>query len=123
MHLSARQTVKESPWSDVIPGTVQSPDDLSPNQNYRGRNSGLKTRSNITARPFQDRRIQRARGNRRRPWFSLDTSGESLHKRGQRMANKAPMREHWRQADSCSYDGNEPVYDPMCGSGNVSVDR
>lgn len=56
---------------------------------------------------------------------SIDTSGESLHKRGHKEAvNKAPMREtlaalFLRQA---GYSGKEPVLDPMCGSGTFVIE-
>ncbi len=57
--------------------------------------------------------------------ISLDTTGESLHKRGFKEAvNKAPMRETMaamflRQS---GYDGNEPILDPMCGSGTFPIE-
>ncbi|MCV2894019.1 THUMP domain-containing class I SAM-dependent RNA methyltransferase [Lentibacter sp. XHP0401] len=57
--------------------------------------------------------------------FSLDSSGESLHKRGFKEAvNKAPMREtlavlFLREA---GYSGTEPVLDPMCGSGTFPIE-
>jgi len=57
--------------------------------------------------------------------ISIDTSGESLHKRGHKEAvNKAPMREtlaalFLRQA---GYAGTEPVLDPMCGSGTFVIE-
>lgn len=57
--------------------------------------------------------------------FSVDTSGESLHKRGHKPAvGKAPMREtlaalFLRQA---GYRGTEPVLDPMCGSGTFLIE-
>ncbi|WP_093039214.1 THUMP domain-containing class I SAM-dependent RNA methyltransferase [Roseovarius azorensis] len=57
--------------------------------------------------------------------FSLDTSGEPLHRRGYKEAvGKAPMREtlgalFLRQ---CGYDGAEPVLDPMCGSGTFVIE-
>ena len=57
--------------------------------------------------------------------FSLDSSGESLHKRGFKEAvNKAPMREtlaalFLREA---GYTGTEPVLDPMCGSGTFPIE-
>ncbi|MCH2094722.1 MAG: class I SAM-dependent RNA methyltransferase [Rhodobacteraceae bacterium] len=57
--------------------------------------------------------------------LSLDTSGISLHKRGHKVAvNKAPMRETMaalflRQA---GYRGDEPVLDPMCGSGTFVIE-
>jgi putative N6-adenine-specific DNA methylase len=52
--------------------------------------------------------------------ISIDTSGESLHKRDHKEAvHKAPLREtqaaHFLR--QCGYDGTEAVIDPMCGSG------
>jgi len=57
--------------------------------------------------------------------ISLDTSGPSLHKRGHKQAvNKAPMRETLAALflRECGYDGNETVYDPMCGSGTFVIE-
>ncbi len=57
--------------------------------------------------------------------FSLDTSGESLHKRGHKEAvGKAPMRETLAALflRSCGYDGSQPVLDPMCGSGTFVIE-
>ncbi len=57
--------------------------------------------------------------------FSLDTTGEPLHKRGHKEAvNKAPMRENMAAMflRDCGYDGSEPVYDPMCGSGTFPIE-
>ncbi|MBU2983181.1 class I SAM-dependent RNA methyltransferase [Lentibacter algarum] len=57
--------------------------------------------------------------------FSLDTSGESLHKRGFKPAvNKAPMRETLAAMflRDCGYDGSFPVLDPMCGSGTFVIE-
>jgi len=57
--------------------------------------------------------------------LSVDTSGELLHKRGFRVAiNKAPMRENMAALflQQCGYDGTEPVYDPMCGSGTFVIE-
>ena len=57
--------------------------------------------------------------------ISLDTSGESLHKRGHKEAvNKAPMRETLASLflRQCGYDGGEPVVDPMCGSGTFVIE-
>ncbi|WP_371225532.1 THUMP domain-containing class I SAM-dependent RNA methyltransferase [Roseovarius sp. 2305UL8-3] len=57
--------------------------------------------------------------------FSVDTSGELLHKRGHKEAvGKAPLREtlaalFLRQS---GYKGNEPVLDPMCGSGTFVIE-
>lgn len=57
--------------------------------------------------------------------LSVDTSGESLHKRGHKEGvNKAPMRETMAALflRQCGYDGREPVVDPMCGSGTFVIE-
>lgn len=57
--------------------------------------------------------------------FSIDTSGEGLHKRGFKEAvGKAPMRENMAALflRSCGYDGTEAVVDPMCGSGTFPIE-
>lgn len=57
--------------------------------------------------------------------LSLDSSGELLHKRGFKPeVNKAPMRETLAALflRSCGYSGNEPVLDPMCGSGTFVIE-
>ncbi len=57
--------------------------------------------------------------------ISVDTSGESLHKRGSKEAvGKAPMRETLAalMLRECGYDGREPVMDPMCGSGTFLIE-
>lgn len=57
--------------------------------------------------------------------ISIDTSGESLHKRGHKQAvAKAPMRENLAALflRQCGYAGTEPVLDPMCGSGTFVIE-
>ncbi len=57
--------------------------------------------------------------------ISLDTTGESLHKRGFKEAiNKAPMRETMAAMflRQCGYDGTQPILDPMCGSGTFPIE-
>lgn len=57
--------------------------------------------------------------------ISLDTSGEPLHKRGHKTAvNKAPMRETMAAAflQMCKYSAEEPLVDPMCGSGTFPIE-
>ena len=52
---------------------------------------------------------------------SVDTSGESLTKRGYRLnATKAPLREHLAAAllMLSKWDKKTTLVDPMCGSGN-----
>lgn len=56
---------------------------------------------------------------------SLDTSGEALHKRGFKQGiGKAPMRETMAalMLRACGYTGDEPVLDPMCGSGTFLIE-
>ena len=57
--------------------------------------------------------------------IGVDTSGELLHKRGHKQAvAKAPMRETMASLflRQCSFDGTEPVVDPMCGSGTFVIE-
>lgn len=57
--------------------------------------------------------------------FSVDTSGAGLHKRGHKQAmGKAPMRETMAALllRACKYTGDEPVLDPMCGSGTFLIE-
>lgn len=57
--------------------------------------------------------------------IGVDTSGEPLHKRGHKQAvAKAPMRETMASLflRQCSFDGAEPVVDPMCGSGTFVLE-
>lgn len=57
--------------------------------------------------------------------IGVDTSGELLHKRGHKQAvAKAPMRETMAALflRQCGFAGNEPVVDPMCGSGTFVIE-
>lgn len=57
--------------------------------------------------------------------FSIDTSGESLHRRGLKtQVNKAPMRETLAALflRAAGFDGSTPVFDPMCGSGTFVIE-
>jgi putative N6-adenine-specific DNA methylase len=57
--------------------------------------------------------------------ISVDTSGETLHKRGHKEAvAKAPMRESLAALflRQCGFNGTEPVVDPMCGSGTFVIE-
>lgn len=54
--------------------------------------------------------------------ISLDTSGESLHKRGYRLlAGEAPMQETLAAAiiRLSKWNGEKPLWDCMCGSGTI----
>lgn len=57
--------------------------------------------------------------------ISVDTSGEGLHKRGFKQAvNRAPMRENLAALllRGCHFTGDEPLIDPMCGSGTFVIE-
>ncbi|MGB7317726.1 MAG: class I SAM-dependent RNA methyltransferase [Planktotalea sp.] len=57
--------------------------------------------------------------------FSIDTSGAPLHQRGHKEAvGKAPMRENLAALflRASGYLGDEPVLDPMCGSGTFPIE-
>lgn len=57
--------------------------------------------------------------------ISLDTTGESLHKRGHKQAvAKAPMRETMAAMflREMGFDGSQTVVDPMCGSGTFVIE-
>lgn len=57
--------------------------------------------------------------------LSIDTSGALLHKRGFKTAvAKAPLRENLAALflRQCGFNGLEPVYDPMCGSGTFVIE-
>jgi Predicted N6-adenine-specific DNA methylase len=57
--------------------------------------------------------------------ISLDSSGESLHKRGYRLAqNEAPMNEVLAAAllQLSGWDRKSPLIDPMCGSGTIAIE-
>lgn len=54
--------------------------------------------------------------------IGLDTSGGSLHRRGYHTATiEAPMQETLAAAiiRLSQWDGSQPIYDPMCGSGTL----
>ncbi len=56
---------------------------------------------------------------------SIDSSGDILHKRGiKKCVGKAPLRENLGFAvlDAAGYSGEEPLFDPMCGSGTFSIE-
>ena len=69
--------------------------------------------------------LVRVRMEHDRCTLAVDTSGEPLHKRGHKQAvAKAPIRETMAALflRQCGFDGNEPVVDPMCGSGTFVVE-
>ena len=66
-----------------------------------------------------------ARMDRDRCTISLDTSGESLHRRGWRQQTaKAPLREDLAHALllASGWDASSPLIDPLCGSGTIAIE-
>lgn len=60
-----------------------------------------------------------------RATISVDTSGAPLHQRGHKQAiGKAPLRETLAALflRDCGFCGDEPVIDPMCGSGTFVLE-
>lgn len=56
---------------------------------------------------------------------AIDTSGESLYRRGYRLeAGEAPLRENLGAGllRLMSWDQNSPIVDPMCGSGTLLIE-
>jgi putative N6-adenine-specific DNA methylase len=61
----------------------------------------------------------------KRLMVSIDTSLESLHRRGYRVeGHPAPLKETLAAAllAACEYDGTTNFFDPMCGSGTIVVE-
>jgi putative N6-adenine-specific DNA methylase len=57
--------------------------------------------------------------------ISIDSSGELLHRRGYRQEQgAAPLRETLAAAllRAAGWDGAEPLWDPMCGSGTILIE-
>lgn len=57
--------------------------------------------------------------------LSLDSSGDSLHKRGYRpVQTRAPINESLAAAllMLAGYDGSRPLADPMCGGGTLAIE-
>jgi putative N6-adenine-specific DNA methylase len=81
---------------------------ITPNQSSRGAAIGITGY-------FHDKRLL----------VSVDTTFESLHRRGFRLeGHPAPLNETLAAAllATCEYDGTENFFDPMCGSGTIVVE-
>ena len=69
--------------------------------------------------------IVRARVDHDTCTLSVDTSGALLHRRGHKQAvNRAPLRDTLAALflRQCGYNGSEPVFDPLCGSGTFVIE-
>ncbi|MCF7884888.1 MAG: class I SAM-dependent RNA methyltransferase [Candidatus Marinimicrobia bacterium] len=107
---------------------------IKSSQIYHSKYASLKLKDAIVDR-FRDRKGKRPNVDTNRPdvvfnlyiqndeaTISLDTSGESLHKRGYRLdSGEAPIQETVAAAilRLSEWQGENTIYDPMCGSGTL----
>ncbi|SFR52091.1 putative N6-adenine-specific DNA methylase [Yoonia tamlensis] len=124
---------RKFPWGDLLDPKLPVRVEVSTSRKSKIYHAGAATQRIETAlRESHGMEISaeativiKARIDDNRVTISLDTSGESLHKRGHKEAvNKAPMRETLAALflRECGYDGKMPVLDPMCGSGTFLIE-
>ena len=124
---------RKFPWGDILRPDVPVRVEVSTSKKSKIYHAGaatqrietaLKDSHGMTISPDAPIAIK-LRIDDNRVTISVDTSGESLHKRGHKEAvGKAPMRETLASLmlRECGYDGVEPVLDPMCGSGTFLIE-
>ncbi len=120
------------PWADLLHTDIPLRVDVSTSRKSKIYHAGAATQRVETALRANGYTISpdapvalKVRIDDNRVTISVDTSGESLHKRGHKEAvGKAPIRETLAalMLRSCGYDGAEPVLDPMCGSGTFLIE-
>ena len=120
------------PWADLLRTNIPLRVDVSTSRKSKIYHAGAATQRFETALKANGYTISpdapvalKVRIDDNRVTISVDTSGESLHKRGHKEAvGKAPIRETLAalMLRSCGYDGSEPVLDPMCGSGTFVIE-
>ena len=120
------------PWADVLRMDTAVKVDVSTSKKSKIYHAGAATQRIETALKANGFEVAadapiaiKVRIDDNRVTISVDTSGESLHKRGHKEAvGKAPMRETLASLflRECGYDGTEPVLDPMCGSGTFLIE-
>jgi putative N6-adenine-specific DNA methylase len=124
---------RKYPWGDVLRQDVPVRVEVSTSKKSKIYHAGAATQRIETALKEShgmtiaaDAPVSiKVRIDDNRVTISVDTSGESLHKRGHKEAvGKAPMRETLAalMLRECGYDGREPVLDPMCGSGTFLIE-
>jgi putative N6-adenine-specific DNA methylase len=129
---------KKIPWEEFF--TIEDSFAIYANINiksskiYHSKYASLKLKDAIVDR-FRDKEGERPDVNTAQPdivfnlyiendiaTISLDTSGDSLHRRGYRVASgEAPMQETLAATiiRLAQWDGKNELYDPMCGSGTL----
>ena len=120
------------PWANILRTDVPVRVDVSTTKKSKIYHAGAATQRVETALKANNIEISpdapiaiKVRIDDNRVTISVDTSGESLHKRGHKEAvGKAPMRETLASLflRECGYTGAEPVLDPMCGSGTFLIE-
>ncbi len=124
---------RKFPWGDILRADVPVRVEVSTSKKSKIYHAGAATQRIETAlKDSHGMTISadapvaiKVRIDDNRVTISVDTSGESLHKRGHKEAvGKAPMRETLAalMLRECGYDGTEPVMDPMCGSGTFLIE-
>ncbi len=119
-------------WTDVLRTDVPVKVEVSTSRKSKIYHAGAATQRIETALKANGFTITadapvaiKVRIDDNRVTISVDTSGESLHKRGHKEAvGKAPMRETLASLflHECGYDATMPVLDPMCGSGTFLIE-
>ncbi|WP_299367166.1 class I SAM-dependent RNA methyltransferase [uncultured Tateyamaria sp.] len=124
---------RKFPWGDVLDPSVPVRVDVATSRKSKIYHAGAAT-SRIETALTEAAGMQVARDapvilkiriEDNRVTISADTSGEPLHKRGHKEAvGKAPLRETLAAAFllQCGFDGTQPVFDPMCGSGTFVLE-
>ena len=123
---------RKFPWSDVLRPDVPVAVEVATNRKSKIYHAGAAVQRIETAiaeelgAPIGPGGVTvRARIDDNFVSLSVDASGESLYKRGHKVAvGKAPMRETMAAMflRACGYRGTEPVLDPMCGSGSFVIE-
>lgn len=124
---------RKFPWRDVLRADVPVRVDVATSRKSKIYHAGAATQR-IEAALVEEAGmtiaadapvILKVRIEDNRVTISVDTSGDPLHKRGHKPAvGKAPMRETLAAMflHQCGFDGTQPVFDPMCGSGTFVIE-
>lgn len=124
---------RKFPWTDTLRTDVAVRVDVATSRKSRIYHAGAATerieRALVEGAGIATARdapvILKIRIDDNRVAISVDTSGAPLHKRGHKVAvGKAPLRETLAALflRQCGFDGTQPVYDPMCGSGTFAIE-
>ncbi len=127
---------RKFPWGDILTPGVKVKVEVSTNKKSKIYHAGAAEErleraiaeefgAEIVASKQDADIVIKTRIDRNNVILSVNTSGEGLHKRGYKQAmGKAPMRETMAALclRGCGFTGQEPVLDPMCGSGTFLIE-